>query len=176
MGASLEIRGEKRKGVSPGKEGGYIGKLNSWISLGNKKKTSGHPCQQQTSFSFLLTLTINSPLIVGPPLIHHWQTGEVGYQSSSASSLTVGALIQCDKPVHKQCGGTTASSTMQSQDLPLTSWRCLHGTQTSQAPHPFSSADLGLEMTDMALDGQKKMWCLDVSNWLGISQNGYMAG
>lgn len=100
--------------------------------------------------------------------VHPGQTGEAGYQSSSTPSLTVGALIQCDKPVHQQhssqCGGTTASSTMQSQDLPLTFWRCRRGSQTSQAPHPYSLTGMGLETTDRALDGQEKMWRLDVSN------------
>lgn len=32
---------------------------------------------------------------------------------------------------------------MQSQDLPLTSWRCLRGSWTSQASHPFSLTRLG---------------------------------
>ena len=54
---------------------------------------------------------------------------------------------------------------MQSQDLPLTSWSCLRGCQTSQASHPFSFTDLGLEMKDMALDGQKEMvsWCFHLT-------------
>lgn len=42
---------------------------------------------------------------------------------------------------------------------------------TSQAPHPSRFLQtLGLEMTDMAPDGQEKMWRLDVSTRTGISQ------
>ena len=53
--------------------------------------------QSKKRSGLLLTQTSEGLHVVE---VHGGQTGEVGYQSSSASSLTVGALIQCDKPVH----------------------------------------------------------------------------
>lgn len=91
-----------KKGLCPGKERGKTGGMDSRICLGHKRqdKRPSVPTADKTPAPALPAPECLD--IVEPLDVHHGQTGEVGYQSSPAFSLPVGALIQCDKPLHQQ--------------------------------------------------------------------------
>lgn len=91
---------EKEEGcVQVRRDGARAGRTQESVLVIKKDKPSSMPTTDK-----LLTpahiWTSDCPLIVEPLSVHRGQTGEVSYHSSSAPSLTVGALIQCDKPVH----------------------------------------------------------------------------